>query len=209
LALSRARLTPSGTRLVTPTDAELVRAAQADPARFDAVYRRYLPTVYRYVRARVGSAGDAEDIVSAAFIEAMTSLPRYREQGRFAAWMFTIARRRITAHRRRHFRREGREALVDEESLRRLPDDSRGSGGASRMVERDRLERVMAAHLSEDQREALTLRFYGELPIAEIAKVMGKGESATKMLLHRGLNRLRAAMADADDVPPPGGRADG
>ena len=194
-----ARAQRLGPWLVAPTDAELVRAAQADPARFDAIYRRYLPRVYRYVRARVGGSGDAEDIVSAAFMEVLTSLPRYREQGRFAAWLFTIARRRITAHRRRHFRREGREAQVEEEALRRLPD---GARGGESLLERDRLERAMARHLSEDQREALRLRFYGDLPIVEIARVMGKGESAVKMLLHRGLHRLRDAMA-ADAPPPP------
>ncbi len=165
---------------------------------FDAVYRRYLPAVYRYVRARVGATSDAEDITAAAFLDAMTSLARYQEQGRFPAWLFTIARRRITAHRRRYVRREGKEASVEEESLRRMPDVGAGSSTA-RMADQDLLQRAMTAHLSADQHEALALRFYGDLPIAEIARVMGKGESAVKMLLHRGLGRLRKAMVDVSE----------
>ena len=47
-----------------------------------------------------------------------------------------------------------------------------------------------AAGLTDDQREALTLRFKAELSIAEIASDMGKSEAAVKMLLQRAVRSL-------------------
>ena len=166
-----------------PTDAELVAAARHSPVAFDAVYRRFLPRVYRYARARVGTDQDAEDVTTATFIEALTGLAGYQEQGRFGAWLFTIAHRQVLAHRRRLPQHEDVDAL-------RL-----ASPEVDPATARDSLARALA-RLSDDRRDALLLRFYGDLKVAEIAAVMDKGESAVKMLLHRGLAQLRDILRE-------------
>jgi DNA-directed RNA polymerase specialized sigma24 family protein len=82
-------------------DDALVQAIRSDPAQFAVLYRRYALPVYRYLYGRVGNAKDAEDLTSQVFLEVLESLPRYRSQGSFAAWLFTLARRRaIDLHRR-------------------------------------------------------------------------------------------------------------
>lgn len=174
--------TPAGIG-TEPSDAELVAAARTDPAAFDAVYRRYLPRIYRYARVRVGSEQDAEDVTTATFIEVLTGLRGYEEQGRFAAWLFTIARRQVLAHRRRAPQHDD----VDQLRLAgaaELPGDERAI-----------LDRALA-QLTDDRREALLLRFYGGLKVHEIAEVLDKGESAVKMLLHRGLGQLREQLGE-------------
>ncbi|HQE93025.1 MAG TPA: sigma factor [Anaerolineae bacterium] len=76
-------------------DADLARQAQAgEQAAFAALYRRYLPRVYRYFYVRTGAVQPAEDLTSQTFMAALESLPRYRERGTFAAWLFAIASRR-------------------------------------------------------------------------------------------------------------------
>lgn len=167
-----------------PSDAQLVVAAQAQPAAFDALYRRYLPAVYRYVRVRVGSTEDAEDVTAAVFMDVLASLPGYREQGRFPAWLFTIARRRLMAHRRRSAKLE----LIDADDVTAPP-----AGTTDDLL--DLLSRALP-QLTEERQEALRLRFFGGLPVAEVARLMGKGESATKMLIHRGLAQLRDLLAE-------------
>src|SRR5579871_5544010 len=84
-------------------ESALVAAAQADPAAFDALYRRYLARVYRYLRAQVGSDEDAADLTQHVFLRALDALPRYRPRGApFAAWLFRIARHAATdAYRRK------------------------------------------------------------------------------------------------------------
>ena len=177
-----------------PTDAALVAAARRAPAAFDALYRRYVPAVYRYVRARVATTDDAEDITAVTFMSALQSLDRYEERGLFAAWLFTIARRQIVAHRRAGAR--GPAEPLDDAAHRLAATD--GEPDAAAVEDRDAL-RAALSRLSPDQREAITLRFYGGLRVLEVAAVLGKDESAVKMILHRGLRKLRDGLAPTAD----------
>lgn len=190
------------------SDADLAQAARRDPAAFDRLYRRYLPAVYRYVYARVGSAADAEDVTSAIFLDVLTSLRHYREQGLFTAWLFTIAQRQVGAHHRRRRRDDARRAEphADAGDAGAQSIDALPSGDSQQHVLRleqvDLLSRAVAG-LGDEQREALSLRFYGGLKVSEIAEVMGKGESAVKMILHRSLNQLKAGLLPTEDRDAP------
>lgn len=168
------------------SDARLVTAARQDRSAFVALYRRYLPRVYRYVYRRVGNQQDAEDVTASVFTEAMESLNDYREQGSFAGWLFTIAHRRVADYHRRQ-----REGISLEEVAPALSDS--GPGLEALALRRDRLERVAQAldELTADRQEALALRFFGELSNKEVAQVMGKSEAAVKMLVYRAIRQLR------------------
>ncbi|MCB9134008.1 MAG: RNA polymerase sigma factor [Anaerolineales bacterium] len=76
----------------------LIEAARQNPEAFDALYCRYLNPVYRYLFSRVQNQADAEDLTAQVFIEVLEGLARYRDRGTFAAWLFTIARRRAIDH---------------------------------------------------------------------------------------------------------------
>jgi RNA polymerase sigma-70 factor (ECF subfamily) len=169
------------------TDAELVEAARTDPAAFDALYRRHVPGVFRYVRSRVGSVDVAEDLTSSVFADVLSGLPKYRERGRFGAWLFTIARRRI-------------QDLYRSEARRHAAHDSVTEADGGLGVEELQVLRSAMGSLTEDRREALELRFFGGLAVREVAEVMGRGESATKMLIHRGLAQLRQVLGDGNDA---------
>ena len=80
---------------------QLVVAARRDPAAFAPLYRRYAPPVYRYLCQQVGNPQDAEDLTATTFRKALASLGRYREQGSFAAWLFSIARHTLRDYQRR------------------------------------------------------------------------------------------------------------
>lgn len=165
-----------------PSDADLVEAARVDRAAFDGLYRRYLPGVYRYVLGRLGNVQDAEDVTAATFMEALQGLGGYQEQGRFPAWLFTIARRQAMAHVRR---------------LRPTADIAAASEArAPEGTPIETLDAVMSglSALDDDDRDAIALRFMADLPVAEVAAILGKGESATKMQLHRALRRMRTAL---------------
>jgi len=167
-------------------DARLVSAARQNRSAFVALYRRYLPRVYRYVYRRVGNQQDAEDVTASVFTQALESLEDYREQGSFAGWLFTIAHHRVA-----DYHRQQRERISLEEVVPALSNS--GPGPEALALQRDRLKRVAQAldELTPDRQEALALRFFGELSNKEVAQVMGKSEAAVKMLVYRALNQLR------------------
>ena len=82
-------------------DLPAVRAAQADPAAFAVLYRRYLDRVYSYAFYQLGDHHDAEDSTARTFLAALRALGAYEDRGAtFRAWLFRIARNTIAnAHR--------------------------------------------------------------------------------------------------------------
>jgi RNA polymerase sigma-70 factor (ECF subfamily) len=176
-----------------PAEPELVAAAQADPAAFAPLYRRYLRPVYGYVRARVRSRAEAEDLTGEVFVRALRALPAYRERGRpFAAWLFAIARN-VVADRRRSGRAD---APIDAAGA--LAD---GAGDAALgLVRREELARLAAAldALPGAQRDVVVLKFFGQRTHREIAELFGRSEPAVKMLLQRALARLRRAYDEGE-----------
>ncbi len=126
-------------------DAVLVKAARCDSAAFAALYRRYVTPIYRYAYSGVGSDAEAQDLTAQVFLETLESLPRYRDRGNFAAWLFTIARRRAIDHYRR------RPSLPLDDA----PDPIKDDDPLSRLIHYEALQylQVLVAHLDDDQRE--------------------------------------------------------
>ncbi len=168
-------------------ETDLIEGARTQPELFAELYRRYLPRVYRYLYVRLGSQCDAEDITSQVFLEALQALrrQRYREDGCFPAWLFTIVRRRLMDFHRRH----------PEDVFR---DGSSGEPDVLYTVEAgedaQRLS-VLLSRLGADKQELLRLRFAAGLSIADIAALEHRSAAAVKMALHRTLAWLREQWA--------------
>lgn len=179
--------------LETTEDAILVRAARHDRSAFAALYRRYVTPVYRYLYSRVGNAADAEDLTSQVFIDALEGLPRYRERGSFAGWLFTIAR-----HRAADYHRHTPPALSLDEA-RDCPAEA--DGPLAQAVQGEALQQLgsLVARLDEEKQELLRLRFAAGLSYPQMATVLGRREAAVKMAVHRLLDRLEAEWEDADE----------
>jgi len=190
-----------GPRLVhLDRDRRLVEAAQADPARFEALYRKYLAQVYSYAFYELGDHHEAEDATERTFLSALTNIGRFEERARpadgegastFRVWLFQIARNAV-AERRRRLRRR-REAPLEAAANAVAPIDIEAEVAlhdaateAWRAVDR----------LPGDRRRALILRFVDEMSTAEIAGVLGRSEGAVRVLIHRA---LRSVARDLDD----------
>lgn len=167
-------------------DQTLAHQARHDPQAFSELYRRHLQRVYAYHYARTGNQADAQDLTSQTFVAALESLPRYRAQGSFAGWLLGIAHHKLVDHYRSH---APAEPLVDDIPM---------AGPPLEEAAFDRLQLQQIAHglraLTADRAEALTLRIFASLSVAETAQVMGKTEAAIKMLVHRALADLKASL---------------
>lgn len=134
----------------------------------------YLDDVYRYARARLGSREDAEDVA----MEVVQSLPTFCKRRDLRIYMIGIARRKIADRFRSH--RPTFEVLDNDAGTRfdRLVDEAM------------HIEHVLCS-LTEDQREALILKYVVGMSSMEVARTMGKTSEAIDSLLQRG----RAAFA--------------
>ncbi|MDH5505899.1 MAG: sigma-70 family RNA polymerase sigma factor [Anaerolineae bacterium] len=164
---------------VSPEDDTLAQAAVDSPQAFGELYRRYAVGVYRYLYGRTGNQADAEDLTAQVFIEALESLPRYRPRGQFAAWLYTIVRRRAVDRLRRQRPQFSLEWLDGHQTAADTP--------LGQVIHREDLQRLadLCSQLDKKKQELVHLRFAAGLSYAQIAQINGKSEAAVGMALHR------------------------
>jgi RNA polymerase sigma-70 factor (ECF subfamily) len=174
-------------------DQTIAAAMGQDAAALAKIYRRYAPALYAFFFRQVRDAHDAEDLTATTFGNMLASLGRFREQGRFEAWLFGVAR-----HVLRNERRRWRSHVELETVAPRLADPAPPPEERALRSEEVRLLHALLADLPADQRAALALRFFGDLSIDEIAAIMGRSAGAIKMLIHRGVTTLRERYRQAE-----------
>ncbi len=169
----------------------LVRRAQHhDQEAFAQLYEEHFDKIYRYVTLKIGNETEAEDMTQQVFLNALQSISSFKWKGvPFSAWLFRIAHNQVVDY----LRSKKRTAVPLDESL-----TSSNSNDNPQLVVEQKLdiERLLLAthQLTEAQREVISLRFAGELPIAQVAKAMGKSQGAVKALQHSAIVALRKAL---------------
>jgi len=183
-------------------DRPLVDAARTDPARFDALYRKYVAQVYNFAVYELGDHHEAEDATERTFLSALAGLTGFEERARpedgpeastFRIWLFRIARNVVGERRRRRRRRP--EAPLDLAATTPDPADVEGT-----VVHREAAAAAWRAvdRLTGDRRQAVVLRFVHEMTTAEIAAILGRSEGAVRVLIHRGLRRVAGELGALD-----------
>ncbi|MEE8318453.1 MAG: ECF subfamily RNA polymerase sigma factor, BldN family [Dehalococcoidales bacterium] len=165
------------------------RAQQHDQTALTQIYEENFDRIYRYIVLKIGERTEAEDMTQQVFLSAFKSISSYKWKGTpFSAWLFRIAHNRIVDH----LRKKSKRATV---SL----DESLVSGSSNPGMEAERNMEIAdlvsaARRLTDAQQEVISLRFAGGLPIAEVARVMGKSQGAIKALQHSAVAALRRIM---------------
>ena len=165
-----------------PSDADLA---------FDSLYRSSRDDVYAYVAGLLRDAAAAEDVTATAFERAYGKRSRFDpSRGEARAWLFGIARNAALDE----LRRRGRQAALAMEPADLAAAPAHESAEAS--------ERRLAVSTALDaleprERELIALKFFAGLTNAEIAAVVGIGESNAGTRLHRAMTKLREACDGA------------
>ncbi len=168
----------------------LAQARAGDEAAFAQLYRMVQPGLLRYLRGMAADGG--EDVAAEAWVEVVRGLEGFSGEAQgFIAWVYTIARRKAIDR----IRYEGRRLTAP------LPDDDSASPtepDVAEIVEQtEATEEALALirTLPPDQAEVILLRVVAGLEIAQVAELMGRSNGAVRVLSHRGLQRLGAALA--------------
>ena len=175
----------------------LVRRAQGqDQEAFAELYEAYFDKIYRYVVLKIGDRTEAEDMTQQVFLKALKSLPTYKWQDvPFSAWLYRIAHNQIVDH----FRKSGRQQSCElTEEI--TPNDPAENPEHHTELKVD-IENLIKAtrRLTKAQQEVIALRFSSDLPVAEVARLMGRSEGAVKALQHSAVLALRKIMVAAED----------
>lgn len=155
-------------------------------------------TVFRCCYRVLGHVEDAEDVAQESFVAAYRALATWRGDGSVRAWIAQIATRQAL---RAVGRRVRPASLDDRPSRRDLP------GGIDIVRDADPLVvlsiadqaaqvRYAVTNLPEPYRETIALRYFAELSIEEIARTLDRPVGTVKVHVHRGLERLRAALVE-------------
>lgn len=164
----------------------LVERAKSDPAAFGELYDRHFHQIYRFVYSRVRDQSVAEDVTSEVFIKALRGIGRYQQTGRpFTAWLYQIAVNAV--HDRYRSQRPTED--IDEQVGISAP----GPGLEDVALQNEEIRRIWAVveKLPKAQRTALVLKFQEDMKVDDIAAVMGRSPGAVKLLIHRGVTKLR------------------
>jgi RNA polymerase sigma-70 factor (ECF subfamily) len=189
-----AATSPAGLQL-----APLVAGAKAGcSASFERLYRLLAGQVASYLRWQ--RASDPDGLTNDVFAQVHRNLGRFEGDERsFRSWLFTIAHHRMIDDRRQASRQV---AAHSDDAL----DENRGGGDveeeAFAAMSRHEVEDLLAV-LSPDQREVVLLRIVADLPVEEVARLVGKQEGAVKALQHRALASLRRHLVRTAVQPAP------
>ena len=168
----------------------LVEEARAGDAwAFGRLFDHYHLPVYRFVASRVRRPSDVEDLTQLVFVKALEALPRYESRGvPFGGWLFRLARNAVIDHIRTSHEHADLAQSVEQPGHDAGPDEL--------AVARQDIEAVRSAlsTLTDDQRDAIALRFFAGLSAREAAEAMGKQEGTIRGLQFRAIAALRRQL---------------
>jgi RNA polymerase sigma factor (sigma-70 family) len=157
--------------------------------RFEQLYTEHAQALFGFLNYRTGDRVLAEDLLADTFERALRARRRFdSRKASEKTWLYAIALNCLRDHARRRAT-EGR-------ALQRMTSGP-GPGSTGEMEEvsdRDLINRNLAV-LSEEEREAIALRFGADLTVPEIAKLTGERLTTVEGRVYRALRKLREEMA--------------
>lgn len=197
LCVGRSRSVPPPSE--TASDLDLLRDAQdGNDQACRVLLSRYGDRLYRVVHRAHGDLQVTEDVVQEAFVRAIRAVDGLENEAAVFPWLVRIALRVALDHRRKRGR-EHALASLSEGSDSRASDSPEVQSAALQLR---RQVRTAIAGLDPYPREILTLKYFGQFSVAEIARVYEKSEVAVRKDLQRARERLRRRLAPMfEDLP--------
>jgi RNA polymerase sigma-70 factor (ECF subfamily) len=155
---------------------------------FERLYAEEAQGLYGYLAYRTGDRALAQDLLADVFERALRARRRYdRRKGSARTWLYAIAGNLLVDHARRQ--------AAGARAVERAgpPPESELDRRIEALPERDALAHALAT-LSDEEREAVALRFGADLTVPEMAQLTGEPLTTVEGRLYRALRKLRTAM---------------
>ncbi len=209
----RAPLTaPALQRYPSPMDVRseqilLEQARNGDDAGFARLVECHSGRILNLAWRLVGNREEAEDIVQEAFLRLHRSLQSFRGESSLRTWLYRTVTRLAIDHLRREklrrklffFRSAGDESA---DPVEMAADGSASPRDLVLAQESARRVKQVLKTLSPRQRAIFILRHHEELPLKEIADLLGLEPGTVKVHLHRAVKALRSELKDLLEEEP-------
>jgi RNA polymerase sigma-70 factor (ECF subfamily) len=172
-----------------PRDQDIVELLRggATEAAFERLIDRYESKVYRLCCSLLRDPDQAQDAAQESLVRVWKALAKYDQRASLSTWIYTITRNRcLTAIERRR----DLDSLSDSEV--QLQAEAAQAVGPEPEQDHLAMLRELVEALPERYRRVLTLFYYEERSVAEVALMLGQPEGTVKTNLHRA----RAALAE-------------
>lgn len=158
----------------------------AHERQFEKLYLESYSTVYGWVRARMSSDADAEDVVSEAYLRAARSFSSFDpSRAKFGTWVITIARNCMISH----FRKQRPNVTLDD-----IPETAFAVPGEQNASDDQMTVRALLACLDDGEREIIALKYREGVRNVDIARMLNMNPSTVSTMLSRAITKMRAQM---------------
>jgi RNA polymerase sigma-70 factor (ECF subfamily) len=169
----------------------LIARALNDSTAFVQLYRRHYDEIFRYCVHRLFERSKAEDVTSEVFLKVVENIHGFKgNEKQFRCWLYRIATNAVNNHLRKTARRKRILKFAREHS---------NSQDADCLMPADKLTLLREAvfTLRPRYQTIITLRFFENLKLTEIAEVLGSSPGTVRSQLTRALAKLRKVLATA------------
>jgi len=170
-------------------DGQLIADARDNPSAFVRLYRGHYDAVFRYCVHRLFDRHIAEDITAEVFLKVVENLNRFRgDEKQFRSWLYKIATNAVNNYLRKTVRRNSLMRAAREPTNGQVADCGESS-------EKLALLREAVLSLKPRYQTIITLRFFENLKLTEIAEVLDSSPGTVRSQLTRALAKLRKVLA--------------
>lgn len=178
----------------TPSEVRILvdKAIDGDGDAFGRLYDMHVDRIYRHIYYRVSNTTVAEDLTQQVFIKAWKAIGRYKKIAHsFLAWLIKISHNLVIDF----YRSKKSEACIDFDIVATKPETDPAHLAESHFSQQ--YIRQAINKLNSDQQQVILMRFIEDFSYAEIAAALGKSEGAIRVILHRGLAKLKKIIEKA------------
>ena len=164
-----------------------------DEAAIERLVREYESGVFRLALSILGDLAEANEVMQETFLSALRALPSYQEKKSFKAWLYTITLNHSRSHLRKRklierlqttltaiFRIEIEKQILPEEAVIQNEKEAALWSSLNQLDDRHRI--------------VVILRYFHELPVAEISEILAVNEGTIHYRLHTARERLRDSL---------------
>ena len=153
---------------------------------FGKLVEKYQDSLFTFIFYSVKDESTARDILQETFIKALKEIDKYKEEGKFKAWLWTIARNKVMDF----YRKSSKIVPLEEETVKQEDETSKN---ALSQIELSHIKNLIE-DLPPEQKEVILMRQY--LSFKEIAAVLGCPLGTVLARLNRAIKKIQKSLGE-------------